>query len=63
MAEAWEPRSPEVIFAPKKVFALEMEFSWKKVCVVVTSVDWAPEGKGDQQRANTRVPYHSPQLL
>ena len=29
MAEAWAPRSPEVAFAPKKVFALEMEFSWK----------------------------------
>ena len=31
MAEAWEPRSPEVAFAPKKVFALEMEFSWRKL--------------------------------
>ena len=33
MAEAWAPRIPEFAFAPKKVFALEMEFSWKKVCV------------------------------
>ena len=53
MAEAWEPRRPEVAFAPKKVFALEMEFSWKKVCGGERSVDWAPDGKGDQQRADT----------
>jgi hypothetical protein len=51
MAEAWEPRSPEVAFAPKKVFALEMEFSWKKL--EGRSVHWAPEGKADQRRADT----------
>ena len=53
MAEAWAPRIPEFAFAPKKVFALEMEFSWKKVCVGERSVDWSPEGKGDQQKGDS----------